>query len=149
MISQTVLIQIMMAFLGSMGFAFFLKMRIRQATCVGIGGGLTWIVYLICQQQIEGYFIPYFIASLFVAIYAEIMARLNRAPATVFLTTAAVPLIPGGSLYYTMAGLVNRDETMFSEYGENVLTMAFAIALGFVVIALLTKYITGITSQRK
>ena len=77
------------------------------------------------------------------------MARVNRAPATIFLTAAAVPLIPGGSLYYTMAGLVNRDQEQFAQNGENALTMALAIALGFVFIALMTKYITGITSQRK
>ena len=141
--------QVAMALSGSIGFAIFLKMKGKQILLAGIGGAATWLVYLLCQEQIEGYFIPYFIASLFVAVYAEIMARVNRAPATIFLTAAAVPLIPGGSLYYTMAGLVNRDQEQFAQNGENALTMALAIALGFVFIALMTKYITGITSQRK
>lgn len=141
--------QVVTALLGSVGFAFFLKMKGRQALLAGAGGAATWLIYLLCQQQIEGYFIPYFIASLFVAIYAEIMARVNRSPATIFLTAAAVPLIPGGSLYYTMAGLVNREQQLFAQSGENALTMALAIALGIVSIALLTKYITGISSQRK
>ena len=70
------------------------------------------------DRYIEGNFIPYFIASIFVAIYAEVMARVNRAPAPIFLTAAAVPLIPGGSLYYTMAGLVNGDESMLAESGS-------------------------------
>ena len=74
---------------------------------------------------------------------------MNRSPATIFLTAAAVPLIPGGSLYYTMAGLVNREQQLFAQSGENALTMALAIALGFVSIAILTRYITGISSQRK
>ena len=100
--------QVAMALFGSIGFAIFLKMKGKQILLAGIGGAATWLVYLLYQEQIEGYFIPYFIASLFVAVYAEIMARVNRAPATIFLTAAAVPLIPGGSLYYTMAGLVNR-----------------------------------------
>lgn len=141
--------QVVTALLGSVGFAFFLKMKGRQAVLAGVGGAATWLIYLLCQQQIEGYFIPYFIASLFVAIYAEIMARVNRSPATIFLTAAAVPLIPGGSLYYTMAGLVNREQQLFAQSGENALTMALAIALGFVSIAILTRYITGISSQRK
>ena len=141
--------QVAMALFGSIGFAIFLKMQGTQILLAGIGGAATWLVYLLCQEQIEGYFIPYFIASLFVAVYAEIMARVNRAPATIFLTAAAVPLMPGGSLYYTMAGLVNRDQEQFAQNGENALTMALAIALGFVFIALMTKYITGITSQRK
>lgn len=141
--------QITAAFIGSIGFAIFFKMKGKQIILAGVGGAATWFVYLLFQQQIEGYFLPYFLASVFVAIYAEIMARVNRAPSTIFLTAAAVPLIPGGKLYYTMAGLVNRDEELFSASGSDAITMAFAISLGFVVIALITKYITGITSQRK
>lgn len=79
------MIQIAAATVGSLGFAIFLKMRGRQIALAGLGGAVTWAVCLICQQYIEGNFIPYFVASIFVAIYAEVMARVNRAPATIFL----------------------------------------------------------------
>ena len=93
------------------------------------------------QNYIDGYFVPYLIASIFVGIYAEIMARVNKAPATIFLTAAAVPLIPGGSLYYTMLGIVEKDSAAFSENGIAALTIALAISLGFVIVALSNKYI--------
>lgn len=143
------IVQVISALIGSIGFAVFFNMKGKQIILAGTGGAATWIVYLLCQQQIEGYFVPYFIASIFVAVYAEIMARMNRAPATIFLTAAAVPLIPGGSLYYTMAGLVNGDQALFAESGASAVTIALAISLGFVVVAIITKYITGITSRRK
>ena len=143
------IVQVISALIGSIGFAVFFNMKGKQIMLAGAGGAATWIVYLLCQQQIEGYFVPYFIASIFVAVYAEIMARMNRAPATIFLTAAAVPLIPGGSLYYTMAGLVNGDQALFAESGASAVTIALAISLGFVVVAIITKYITGITSRRK
>ena len=69
------------------------------------------------------------------------MARVNKAPATIFLTAAAVPLIPGGSLYYTMLGIVEKDSAAFSENGIAALTIALAISLGFVIVALSNKYI--------
>lgn len=143
------IVQVISALIGSIGFAVFFNMKGKQIILAGAGSAATWIVYLLCQQQIEGYFVPYFIASIFVAVYAEIMARMNRAPATIFLTAAAVPLIPGGSLYYTMAGLVNGDQALFAESGASAVTIALAISLGFVVVAIITKYITGITSRRK
>ena len=143
------IVQVISALIGSIGFAVFFNMKRKQIILAGAGGAATWIVYLLCQQQIEGYFVPYFIASIFVAVYAEIMARMNRAPATIFLTAAAVPLIPGGSLYYTMAGLVNGDQALFAESGASAVTIALAISLGFVVVAIITKYFTGITSRRK
>ena len=82
------------------------------------------------------------------AIYAEVMARVNRAPATIFLTAAAVPLIPGGSLYYTMAGLVNGDESMLAESGSAAVTIALAISLGFVVVSVITRYIRAFRGRK-
>ena len=135
------IIQTTAAVLGSIGFAIFFKMKGKQIVLAGIGGAVTWIVYLLIQHFIEGYFVPYLVASIFVGIYAEIMARVNKAPATIFLTAAAVPLIPGGSLYYTMLGLVEQDEELFATSGVAALTIALAISLGFVVVALANKYI--------
>ncbi len=135
------IIQTAAAFLGSIGFAIFFKMKGKQIVLAGIGGAVTWVVYLLVQHFIEGYFVPYLVASIFVGIYAEIMARVNKAPATIFLTAAAVPLIPGGSLYYTMLGMVEQDEELFATSGVAALTIALAISLGFVVVALANKYI--------
>lgn len=134
------IIQIIMAFLGSIGFAIFFKMKGKQIWLAGAGGAATWAVYLLCQMQFGGDFVPNLIASIFVGVYAEIMARVNKAPATIFLTAAAVPLIPGGSLYYTMAGLVNNDQDLFSQSGIKAITIALAIALGLVIVALVNKY---------
>ena len=135
------IIQTAAAFLGSIGFAIFFKMKGKQIVSAGIGGAVTWVVYILVQHFIEGYFVPYLVASIFVGIYAEIMARVNKAPATIFLTAAAVPLIPGGSLYYTMLGMVEQNEELFATSGIAALTIALAISLGFVVVALANKYI--------
>ena len=140
-------VQIIAALVGSVGFAIFFKMKGRQIALAGIGGAVTWMVYLFVQSFVTGYFVPYFAAAVFVAVYAEIMARINRAPATIFLTAAAVPLIPGGSLYYTMAGLVNRDEVLFTQSGEAAIVIALAIAMGFVVVAVITRYIRAFLNR--
>ena len=140
-------VQIIAALVGSVGFAIFFKMKGKQIALAGIGGAVTWVVYLFVQSFVTGYFVPYFAAAVFVAVYAEIMARINRAPATIFLTAAAVPLIPGGSLYYTMAGLVNKDEVLFTQSGEAAIVIALAIAMGFVVVAVITRYIRAFLNR--
>lgn len=143
------IVQVTAAFIGSFGFAFFLKMRTRQAVMAAVGGGITWALYLLLAAQLGGQFLPNLLASIFVGIYAEIMARVNRAPATVFLTTAAVPLIPGGNLYYTMLGLVQQDEELFAESGTKALTIALAIALGFVTVAVANNFYLRLQSERQ
>ena len=140
-------VQIIAALVGSVGFAIFFKMKGKQIALAGIGGAVTWMVYLFVQSFVTGYFVPYFAAAVFVAVYAEIMARINRAPATIFLTAADVPLIPGGSLYYTMAGLVNKDEVLFTQSGEAAIVIALAIAMGFVVVAVITRYIRAFLNR--
>ena len=123
MIEQILLIeQILSAFVGSVGFALFFNMKGKQLAAAGIGGALTWIVYL--------------------------LARVGKAPATIFLTTAAVPLIPGSGLYYTMLGIVEKNEEVMLTNANNTITIALAIALGFIITAIASKYWVYIKNRR-
>lgn len=142
------IIQIFSAFIGSLGFALFFNMKGKQLAAAGIGGALTWIVYLLVQPGFDGYFIPYLVASIFVGIFAEIMARVGKAPATIFLTTAAVPLIPGSGLYYTMLGIVEKDEEVMMLNANNTITIALAIALGFIITAIASKYLLYLKNRK-
>ena len=142
------IIQIVAAFFGSVGFAVFFRMKGRQILAAGIGGTLTWTIFLIFEANGGGQFVSNIMAAIFAGIYAEIMARANKAPATIFLTTSAVPLVPGGRLYYAMADLVNEDKEAFVQNGEAVVTIALAVSLGFVIVALGNKYI-NILRQNK
>ena len=135
------IIQIIAAFVGSLGFAIFFNMKGKQITYAAIAGALTWGVYIVCVAYFDiGVFGANIIASIFVGILAEILARINKAPATIFLTAAAVPLIPGGALYYATFGVVNRDLDQFLSYGFSCISIAGAIALGFMIVAIAQKY---------
>ena len=137
------------AFLGSLGFALILKIKGRQVLYAGIGGLVTWFIYLMTFAQLQSDFICNLIAAVYVAVYAELMARVNKAPATIFLTAAAVPLIPGGRLYYTMFGLVSEDDAMFVENGTAAIIIALAISLGFVFVAVVNKYVNRFLYGRR
>lgn len=143
------ILQIGAAFLGSIGFAIILKIKGRQILYAGIGGAVTWFIYLQTFAQLHSDFQCNLIASIFVAVYAEVMARVNKAPATIFLTAAAVPLIPGGKLYYTMFGLVSENHKLFVESGTSAVIIALAISLGFVVVAVINKYVSKFLSRRR
>lgn len=132
--------QLAAAFLGSIGFAFFLKMKGKQIFYAGLGGLITWFIYLIVFDYCQSDFLGNLIAAIFVGVFAEIMARVNRAPSTIFLTAAAIPLIPGGKLYYTMYGLVSENQQLFIESGTSAVIISLAISLGFVVVAVLKRY---------
>ncbi len=134
------MIQLGAAFLGSIGFAIFLKMKGKQIMYAGLGGLVTWFIYLMVFDFCQSDFISNLIAAVFVGVFAEVMARVNRAPSTIFLTAAAIPLIPGGKLYYTMYGIVSKDQSLFLESGTDAVIIALAISLGFVIVAVIKRY---------
>ena len=78
-------VQLMSAFLGSIGFAIILKIKGKQIVYAGIGGLVTWLIYLLTFEELHSDFTCNLIAAVFVAVYAEVMARINKAPATIFL----------------------------------------------------------------
>lgn len=146
---EYIIVQLVTAFVGSLGFAIILKIKGKQIFYAGVGGVLSWGVYLLAYSQLQGYFVSNLIAAIFVAVFAEVMARINRAPATIFLTAAAIPLIPGRNLYNTMYGIVSEDSALAWENATTAIVISLAISLGFVFIAVLNKYLNRLKAFRK
>ena len=134
-------IQVAMAFIGCIGFAIYLNMKRKQVIYSGIGGAIAWIIYLLIADFMGGLFIPTLVASVFIGIYSEIMAKVNKAPATIFFTSVAIALIPGSALYYAMDALIDRNVESSASYGNTALTIALAISMGIVLVAVFNKII--------
>lgn len=125
-----VFIQLATAFAGSLGFCLVFHLRKQLLLLAGIGSILCWSVYLIGENFFTSAFVPCLIASGVAALYAEILARIKKAPATLFVVTAILPLIPGSKLYYTMSNIVQKEWDMAKEYGLQTAEYALAIACG-------------------
>ena len=133
------LVQILTGTLGSLGFGILFNIRQQRLVAATIGGFLSWSIYLLAYHFLPNEAVCYFIASLLTALYSEVMARLLKSPTTTFITTALVPLIPGGSLYYTMAYAFESDMTKFTGRAFYTLQLASALALGIIVSSTITK----------
>lgn len=130
-------IQILMASLGSLGFAIIFKMKRRHLAAAAIGGGATWVVYLICAHFNLNTFFSNLIATIFASIYSEVMRRICKTPRTVFVIPTVVPLIPGSSLYYMMSSIVSSDVALAEHYGIQTALTAGAIAFGILLFKVL------------
>ena len=86
---------------------------------------LGYSVFLLLKQST----LAYFLASLLIGICCELSARLMKRVATLFVTGAIVPLVPGVGLYRTMRFIVD------GEYSDAVRTGA-ATLLGICGIAM-------------
>ena len=125
-----ILIQLLTAFLGSLGFSLLFGLRKRHLFAASLGGLLVWGLYLLAERCLLSIFLANLLASAFAVLYAEILARRLRCPATLFVLPGIVPLVPGGSLYYAMSYAVRREMEDASMYGTATLSKALAIAAG-------------------
>lgn len=124
------IIQLITAFIGSIGFCYIFRLKSDFILPASIGGLLSWFVYLISVQFFSDLFIPTLIASATAALYAEFLARICKAPTTIFVIPAAVPLIPGRALYYTMSSAVRSDWEQFQDFSYQTVIYALGIAAG-------------------
>ena len=146
-LNNNIVIQLISCTIACIGFAFWFKIRGRQVAYSGIGAFITWGIYVIVFHFWPSNFWATLIASIFVAFYAFIMSRINRAPSTIFLTASVFPLIPGPNLYYMMYGCVSRDNSMI--IGETIVLLAtcLAIAFGFNIVDILSRVIMKIMKR--
>ena len=92
--------QLLSAALGSVGFGLIFNLNRRYLPAAGVGGLLAWLAYLLAANTLHSVFLANLLAGFCAALYAEILARCCNAPSTPFFITAAIPLIPGSTLYY-------------------------------------------------
>jgi len=92
-------------------------------------GAAAWFVYILLNGRMSEAG-RCFIATLVAAVISEILARIFKTPATIFLIVGIIPLVPGGGLYDTMDFLLKGDTRMFEIQGIRTVGSAIAIAVG-------------------
>ena len=147
--TQAEFLQILWGALGTSAFAILFNIRRLRLAAAAAGGLLSWLIFVLLNKFIPNEPVNYFIVSLFMSCYAEIMARLLKTPTTTFITTTLIPLIPGGSLYYTMSYAFQSNLSMFVEKAIYTLQLASALALGIIVATNLTRIVVSVLYKIK
>ncbi len=146
-ISSRPLLMILTAGIGTIGFSLLFSVPPKRLFYAVLGGMLSCSCYLAAGQisPDDLGFSPVLLASISGGVactcYAEVMARINKTPTTVFLIPAMIPLVPGGALYYTMAYLVQHDNDMAVSKGLDTLYTCMGISIGIVLVSVLFQII--------
>ena len=136
---QKILLDSFYSGLACAGFA--IVYNIRQPSRIffsSLGGFLGWATYL-ASQSLGNDLLAYFLATIVISIYSEIMARVFRCPVTTFLLISLFPLVPGGGIYYTMEHCINGDTSAFIETGLHTFGVAGSLAVGILLVSSLTR----------
>ena len=114
------IIQLIVSFTGSLGFAALFNIHGKKLWFAALGGCLSWAVYLAVEFVTPSPYICGFWC----------MARVHKTPVTVFLVSATIPLIPGAALYRTMNWMMMRDWANFQKDGIYTILFAASMAAG-------------------
>lgn len=136
-------IQVIMGGLGSLGFNILFNIRGRKLVIATLGGVISWAVFLLLEPLFPGEAIRFFFAAATVTVYGEVFARIEKTPTTTFLVPSIIPLIPGGSLYYTMNFALNKQWEAFSRRGYYTLQLALALAMGIIAATTVFRLVTA------
>ena len=137
---KAALIQILMGAIGTLGFSIYFRVSERNAAAT-FGGALGWGVYLLCFHLWGNVFAANVVATAVVYFWSVAMARVLKAPSNTYLIPGIIPLLPGGPLYYTMAGLVGGDRALFTKNGTTTMLVTFGMVTGMVAAAVVFYYI--------
>ena len=140
-LNHSIPIQLISCTVACIGFALWFKIKGRQVFYSGIGAFFTWGIYVAVFAVRPSNFQATLVAAVFVAFYAFIMSRINRAPSTIFLTASVFPLIPGPNLYYMMYGCVSSDISLAFSEMIVLLETCLAIAFGFIIVDVVSRSI--------
>ena len=137
---MTLFIQVCAAFIGCIAFSIVYKAKTSRLLFCGVGAALTWLVFALIDYKTDNLLFMAIGAAAFATIFAETFARITKAPTTIYLIPCILPLVPGGSLYYTTRALVNGQEEEFSMYGQRTIYMSLGISVGIIVVSISVFY---------
>ena len=132
-------IQCLSAFLGCLGFAFVFRVHrhLPYALLASLGGMLPYLSNIMSNLC----------AMIVVALFSEIMARICKAPATIFIVVGCFPIVPGKGIYQTMLYLISHDQDLFLDSLFQTVGTALALATAILIVSTFFKVIKTIKQK--
>ncbi len=152
MISINVLLDMLLecvaALCGTLAYGFIFNIRGKKLWLGALGGMFSWTLLLVLRLCSLHDVPAYFIVSLVMTLYSEILARKVKTPSTTFCIVTLVPLIPGGTLYYTMSYALASDAERFAHSAALTLKLSLALSLGIVLVTAASRQISKYKAQK-
>jgi len=120
---------------ATFGLSIIFNIKGKNLFFSALGSGITWLAYSIALGSSSFSIYAVFIGSLAAGIYSEAMARIRKAPVTVFVICSIIPLVPGLKLLDAMLEVLKGNIDTATSYGVTVLITAGLIAIGIVVVS--------------
>lgn len=146
---EAILIKIVAGTIATLGFAILFRLKPSHWPFAMLDGLFACICYFGFTELFGGNFLPNLLAAFAASVFADLFARLCKAPSTVFILPGCIALVPGGTLYYAMSNLLSENRDVAVEYFLITLTVGIGIGGGIIGASLLRVTIQAISRKLK
>lgn len=129
-ITKEIILPCLFSFIGCAAFGVQYNIRFRHLIAASVGSIVSQLIYTLLSMNEFGEIQCCFVSAAAVALFSEIMAKLNKAPVNMYLIVGIIPLVPGGLAYYAMLALVTGDNATFLERAVDAFGIAGSVAMG-------------------
>lgn len=146
---EDIIIKIIAGTISTLGFAILFRLKPSHWPFAVVDGLFACVCYFGFTELFGGNFLPNLLAAFVASLFADVFARMCKAPSTVFILPGCIALVPGGSLYYAMSNLLSENRDIALEYFLTTLTVGIAIGGGIIGASLIRVTIQAISRKLK
>ena len=125
--------QFLWSFVSTAGFSILYSCPKDTIVYSGLAGSTGWTAFYITSRLFNSIVTGTFMGALTVGILGQVLSKLNKKPATLFITPGIIPLVPGAGMYYTMFSLIEKDFYTAANKGLETFFIAAAISIGIII----------------
>ncbi|MBF0715497.1 threonine/serine exporter family protein [Gemelliphila palaticanis] len=143
------LLQFSLGFIVTFAFAIFFNAPKRSLLDCSLIGTSGWFVFIFVKYITSDVVIGTFAGAILVGLLSGNSSKRLRMPATVFIYTGVIPLVPGYGMYYTMQHFVTKHYAEAAKIGVDTVLQAGAIAMGILIASVFSDSIKRVKIQRR
>lgn len=136
-------VQAAAACMAVLSFGLVLDIPGKYLGWSGAAGAICWVVYILVKGAAGSTVWAVFLSSLAVALIGHLLARILRAPVSVFLIPGILPLVPGTSIYHCVYHIIWSNKEQSTYYLVETMQIAGAIAMAVFLMDSIFKMIKG------
>ncbi|GFH39958.1 threonine/serine exporter family protein [Pseudolactococcus insecticola] len=137
-ILRHLVIQTLLAYVGSFAFGIILNIPRRTLHRAGIVGGASWLVYELVDLGTQHIMarnwrivLGSFLGAVVIGVVSLTMSRAQKVPMLIYNIPGIFPLVPGGQAYQVVRNLVVGNQAIARQNFELVVIIVAALATGF------------------
>lgn len=120
------------SFIASAAFGILFNAPRRNLLQCGFVGMLGWLLYILCLKTWADPIMSTMIASFFVTVVSQVLAKLYKTPIIIFSVSGIIPLVPGGLAYDAMRNVVENQYDVAVQMAAKAFMLSGSIAIGIV-----------------